>query len=91
MFDTGIHTYTCEHMSWHSRNLTKPLFEVWALDFRFLFINAALSAKSNPILFKTKIYDKIFKKYEIQKTFNKLMSKQYYDAEIKMDKFKIGI
>lgn len=73
--DPGLHTYKCDYMSWHLRNLLKPFVEVWGVDFRFLFINAELNPNSNPSLFKSKTYSRIFKKYEIKRSYNKLVSK----------------
>lgn len=31
----------------HARNLTKPLFEVWDIDMRFLYIVGILNADQN--------------------------------------------
>lgn len=87
-FDTGLHSYKCDYAAWHIRNLMKPVVEAWDVEVKFLFINALLNPDMNPSLFKTKTYSKIFKKYEIQHSYNKLVSKQYYDAEIKINKVK---
>ncbi len=39
--------------------------EAWDVDVKFLMIVGLLNADLNPGLFKTKIYDKIFNKYEV--------------------------
>lgn len=88
--DGAFHTYTADYIAWHVRNLQKPMIEVWGVDVRFLFINATLNPDQNPI-FKTKVWHKIFDKYEVYKSFNKLPTKQYYDAEIKLDKIKAAV
>lgn len=90
-FDSGVHTYTCDYISIHSRNLLKPLVEVWDLDFKFLLIIGVLNSKQNTALFKTKVVDKIFKKFEVIKSFNKLMSKWFYDADFKCNKLRVTL
>ena len=75
----------------HARNLLAPLFEAWDVEVKFLMIAGLLSADFNQNLFKTKIYDKIFNKYEVQYHYNKLLPKMFYDSEIKITKFKASI
>ena len=54
--DAGVHTYTCDYLAWHVRNLMRPLVEIWDVDVKFLFINAVLHPEMNPTIFKTKGY-----------------------------------
>ena len=61
------------------------------MDVKFLFINANLNPEGNPHLFKTKISNKVFDKYEVLNSFNKLASKQYYDGEIDIKRVKLMI
>jgi len=89
--DGAFHTYTADYIAWHVRNLQKPMVEVSGVDVRFLFINAALNPDQNPNMFKTKVWNRIFNKFEVYSSFNKLTSKQYYDAEVKLDKIKTAI
>lgn len=78
-------------MSLHGRNMLRPILEIWELDFRFILINAILNSKMNTDLFKTKVYEKIFKKFEITKSFNKLVSKQYYDSDFKCKRLRVQV
>ncbi len=75
----------------HARNLLAPLMEAWDVEVKFLMIAGLLNADMNPQLFKTKIADKIFNKYEVQYHYNKLLPKLFYDGEIKINKFKCSI
>lgn len=50
----------------HSRNLLQPLLEAWDVDVKFLMILGMLNVDQNPQLFKTKVHDRIFNKYEVQ-------------------------
>lgn len=75
----------------HARNLLAPLLEAWDVDVKFLMIAGILNADLNPSLFKTKIADKIFNKYEVHYQYNKLLPKLFYDAEIKITKVKTSI
>ncbi len=90
-FEGAIHQYKCDYLSMHARNLLAPLFEAWDVDVKFLMIAGILNADLNPSLFKTKIVDKIFNKYEVQYQYNKLLPKLFYDAEIKITKFKASL
>ncbi|CDW78547.1 UNKNOWN [Stylonychia lemnae] len=89
--DSGVHSYKCDYISWHIRNLVKPIVEVYQVEVNFLFINGLLNPDMNPSLFKAKTFSKIFKKYEIQHSYNKLVSKQFYDADIKINNVKANI
>lgn len=64
-FEGAIHNYKFDYVSMHSRNLLTPLVEAWDLDLKFLMIAGILNADQNPSVFKTKISDKIFCKYEV--------------------------
>ncbi len=90
-FESAIHHYKCDYLSMHARNLLAPLIEAWDVDVKFLMIAGLLNADTNPALFKTKIADKIFNKYEVQYHYNKLLPKLFYDAEVKVTKFKASI
>ena len=61
------------------------------MDVKFLMIAGLLNADLNPQLFKTKICDKIFNRYEVQYYYNKLLPKLFYDAEVKVTKVKVTV
>ena len=90
-FDGGFHNYKADYLSVHARNLLKPVLEVWDVDLKFLFVTAILNADLNPQLFKTRISVKLFNKFEILYNFNKLPPKQYYDAEVKVNKVRANL
>jgi hypothetical protein len=75
----------------HARNLLTPIMEAWDVDVKFMMIVGILNADQNPLLFKTKISDKIFNKYEVQYQYNKLLPKMFYDADLKIQKVKLSI
>jgi len=89
-FDAGIQTLTADYLGVCLKDLQKPFCEVYDLDLRFLFVNAILNADLNPSLFKVNIEDKIFERYGVTRSFNKLISKQYYDAELKAKKLVVS-
>jgi hypothetical protein len=64
-FESALHTYKCDYLAMHARNLLAPLMEAWDIEVKFLMIAGLLNAEINPQLFKTKISDKIFNKYEV--------------------------
>lgn len=82
-FESAIHHYKCDYVAIHGRNMLAPIVEAWDVDVKFLLIVAMLNADLNPQLFKTKITEKIFNKYEVQYVYNKLLPKMFYDAELK--------
>jgi hypothetical protein len=90
-FESAIHTYKCDYLAMHARNLLAPLLEAWDVDVKFLMIAGLLNADQNPQLFKTKISDKIFNRYEVQYHYNKLLPKLFYDAEVKITKVKVSV
>lgn len=90
-FEGAIHNYKVDYIAMHARNLLAPLAEAWDLDMKFLIIAGILNADINPTVFKTKIYEKIFNKYEVQIGYNRLLPKLFYDAELKVQKVKASI
>jgi hypothetical protein len=58
------------------------------MDFKFLFINAYLNDSINESLFRVNVKEKIFDKYEITKSYNKLVTKQFYDANFECTKIR---
>lgn len=47
-FESAIHSYKCDYLAVHARNLLAPLLEAWDLDVRFLMIAGLLDAEQNP-------------------------------------------
>jgi hypothetical protein len=64
-FESAIHHYKCDYVAIHGRNMLAPIVEAWDVDVKFLLIVSMLNADLNPQLFKTKITEKIFNKYEV--------------------------
>ncbi len=90
-FEGANHSYKMDYVSFHSRNMLSPIIEAWDCDVRFLMIAGILSPEGNPSVFKTKVYDKIFGKYEVQLSYNRLLPKLFYDADLKLSKLKLNI
>jgi len=70
-FESAIHSYKCDYLALHKRNLLASLPEAWYVEVKFPMIAGLLNADLNPQLFKTKICDKIFNSYEVQYYYNK--------------------
>lgn len=90
-FEGAVHSYKLDYVSIHSRNMLSPILEGWDVDFRFLLIAGILSPEGNPSVFKTKVVDKIFGKYEVQLGYNRLLPKFYYDSDIKIAKVRLNV
>ena len=44
-FESAVHTYKCDYLAVHARNLLAPLLEALDLDIRFLLIAGLLDAE----------------------------------------------
>jgi hypothetical protein len=67
-------------MAWHARSFFKPLVEIWGLSFKMDSITALLNTNYNPAFFQQTIERKIFRRFSMPITFNKLTNKWYYDG-----------
>ena len=47
-FESAIHTYKCDYIAMHARNLLAPLMEAWDVEVKFLMIAGLLNADMNP-------------------------------------------
>lgn len=90
-FEGAVHSYKLDYISVHSRNMLSPILEAWDVDIKFLFITGILSPESNPSVFKTKVTDKIFGKYEVQLGYNRLLPKLFYDSDVKVAKVRVNV
>jgi hypothetical protein len=64
--------------------MLSPIIEAWDVEVKFLMIIGLLSPEPCPMIYMTKINDKIFNKYGVEFKYNKLLSKMFYDGEIKI-------
>lgn len=64
--------------------MLSPVVEAWDVDVKFLLILGLLSPEPCPLIYMTKIHDKIFNKYEVEFKYNKLLPKMFYDGDIKI-------
>jgi hypothetical protein len=80
-FEAGKQSMTCDLFEAQLGNLLQPALIVKNLNLDFYFVNAHLNARDH--IFNRVILETVFQgKYYIEKKFNKLLSKQYYDAKL---------
>ena len=90
-FKGSIFQFSSDYMALHARSFMKPILEVWGWSLNLQWLIGILSPASNPELFSTKIEKKIFRKFPIPVTWNRLQSKHFYSADIKVQKFSLAI
>jgi hypothetical protein len=83
-FEGALHNYECDYIAMHARNMLCPILEAWDVQVKFMIVIGLLNEEVNPSIFKTKVSDKIFNKYEVQYHYNKLLPKMFYDADLKI-------
>jgi hypothetical protein len=47
-FESAIHSYKCDYLAIHARNLLAPLIETWDIECKFLMIAGLLNSDINP-------------------------------------------
>ena len=90
-FSPGIHTIKIDYLYLMARNMQRPLFELWGLNWKQTFIAAQINPIQNMELFTCYLKNKIFQRFEMPVLFNRLLSKQYYDANIDIQKLRVNI
>lgn len=77
------------HLS--ARSLHKPIFEWSNFSCKAEMLTGILNSQINKELFTTPIIQKIFDRFDLQKEYNRLLNKLFYDVEIRVSKLKICV
>lgn len=90
-FKPSIHHFKIDYMCIRGRNMQKPLFKLWKVNWQQTFIIGRVNPSGNKSLFTTTLKNKIFNRFELPLEFNRLLSKWYYDTVIDIKKLECTI
>ena len=87
----AIHHYSADYFAWHARSFLKPVMEFWKVAMNSEMFSGILNPNGNPSLFTETTLSKIFERFELPVTFNKLTNKFFYDGSLDIEKFRMCI